>query len=356
MIKILEVVDYLEIDSGITTFLKNYCENDSNISYDFMIVSGDATVIESLKINNSKVYYMPDFKINVFKFNAFLDNFFMKNKYDVVHSHTFQMDKFLFRNAKKYHKVKCISHSHSIKFSDNRMKALISKILSWNLSKYTDVCLACSKEAGLKLFNKTPFKIIYNAIDAKKYYFNEEKRNIIRKELGLENKYVIGYVANFSEGKNQQFLVECMRDLLNKRDNCILLFVGEGRYYKKVMDFVEKKEYKDKIIFMGKKENINELLFAMDTFALPSVHEGFSIAALEAEASGLPVTISKGVPSLVKIINCKSVDIVDREKWVYSILNNRIEQDNRQAANKYIEDSSFDIEVNRKILKKLYME
>ncbi|QLQ15571.1 MAG: glycosyltransferase [Micropruina sp.] len=53
------------------------------------------------------------------------------------------------------------------------------------------------------------------------------------------------------------------------------------------------------MVFTGPRDDVPDLLAAMDCFAFPSVFEGFGLAVLEAEANGLPCVVSEAVPAEV---------------------------------------------------------
>ena len=72
---------------------------------------------------------------------------------------------------------------------------------------------------------------------------------------------------------------------------------------KKLFDFVEKNDLKEKVFFMGLKENVISELVKHDIFAFPSKYEGLSMALIEAMSSGLPAIgykTSPGVNELIK--------------------------------------------------------
>lgn len=67
---------------------------------------------------------------------------------------------------------------------------------------------------------------------------------------------------------------------------------------------------------------MNRILQAMDVFLFPSLYEGLGIAALEAQASGLPCIISDGVPSECKVTDlAESLDLnLPIDKWANAVL------------------------------------
>ncbi len=69
-----------------------------------------------------------------------------------------------------------------------------------------------------------------------------------------------------------------------------------GRKIDKIHVLVNSLKLTNKVIFTGVRDNINELLQAMDYFVFPSRYEGLGIAVIEAQATGLPCLVSNKVP------------------------------------------------------------
>ena len=69
---------------------------------------------------------------------------------------------------------------------------------------------------------------------------------------------------------------------------------------------VQKFGLKEKVVFLGVRNNVSDLLQAMDVFIFPSLFEGLSVASVEAQASGLPILISDKIP-----LECKKTDLVE---------------------------------------------
>lgn len=65
---------------------------------------------------------------------------------------------------------------------------------------------ACSQKAGEFMFANKKFTVLKNAIIVNNFIYNENERNRLRKELGIEGKIVIGHAGRFCEQKNHKFL------------------------------------------------------------------------------------------------------------------------------------------------------
>lgn len=155
---------------------------------------------------------------------------------------------------------------------------------------------ACSKLAGEWMFGKQPFRIVRNAIDTSRFIFNPAIRKQMRKELGIENKFVIGTVARFSPQKNHEFLIDIFKEVASKRKDAILMLVGDAAGFQDRLKMIKQKVHAyhldDKVLFLGMRKDTNKLYQAMDCHVLPSKFEGLSITAIEAQAAGLTCVCS----------------------------------------------------------------
>ena len=76
--------------------------------------------------------------------------------------------------------------------------------------------------------------------------------------------------------------------------------VGDGPEKKKAKDYLRKNSLKNRVIFVGKTNEVDKILCSSDLFLLPSEKESFGLAALEAMALKVPVVSSNigGLPEL----------------------------------------------------------
>ena len=155
------------------------------------------------------------------------------------------------------------------------------------------VCFwACSYAAASFFYSDSviegeKYKEIVNAIDCDKFAFNKEARDRIRKELNLEDKFVLGNVGRLHSQKNQSFLIDVFKEVLKKRKDAVLLIVGQGPEEKMLKGKVKELKLTKSVKFLGVRVDIPALFSAMDVFVFPSNYEGLGIVLIEAQASGL---------------------------------------------------------------------
>ncbi|NTU89281.1 MAG: glycosyltransferase family 1 protein, partial [Actinobacteria bacterium] len=83
----------------------------------------------------------------------------------------------------------------------------------------------------------------------------------------------------------------------------ILVIVGEGEERKKIERLIAKRKLEDKVLLLGKRDDIPELLSAFDAFVMPSIFEGLGTAGIEAQAADLRCFFSTGVPLEAKVLD-----------------------------------------------------
>ncbi len=167
---------------------------------------------------------------------------------------------------------------------------------------------ACSKIAGLWLFpekivESNRFHIIHNAIDVEKFLYNSQSRTEIRKILGLDDCFVVGHVSNFCYPKNSLFLFSVFAQLAQQNPQARLLLVGTGPHLAEIQEAAAAQGLQDKVLFLGHRCDVPQLLQAMDVFLFPSLFEGLGMALIEAQAAGLPCVTSTAVPREVAVTN-----------------------------------------------------
>jgi L-malate glycosyltransferase len=112
----------------------------------------------------------------------------------------------------------------------------------------------------------------------------------LRRSFGIkQQERVIGIVANLRPEKNHRLLLSAFSQMTKERDGIRLLIVGADCMEGEVQRFAGQTGVGDKILFLGRRDDIRDLLSIIDVFCLPSIHEGLPLTILEAMAAGVPV-------------------------------------------------------------------
>lgn len=208
-------------------------------------------------------------------------------------------------------------------------------------------------QAGTDFYGKGSYIKINNGIDLKKYKFDKDVRQKTRRELKLEENYVLINVGSLSDIKNQAFLIHLMPDLLKKNPDIRLLLVGEGPLKSDLENLCKGLKVSDQVIFLGNSDRVNELLMAADVFLFPSKREGLGISAIEAQASGLISLLSTNVPRDTAISERARFIDLNRDKWTHEILNNK--GSIRKNVIEEIRRKGYDIETSVSELSRIYV-
>jgi glycosyltransferase involved in cell wall biosynthesis len=184
----------------------------------------------------------------------------------------------------------------------NRKRRLICRCLG----RFTDLSLTVSQgvrdylieEIGL---DPARVRVVPNGVDLARIDAARPGPEV-RRYLGLpEDLPVIGLVGRLDHwGKGHKELFTAMAQL-QERWPCRALIVGGGRRLEEIKQAAAEAGLAGKVLFLGSRPDVPDLLRAMDIFVLPSYSEGVSLALLEAMAAGLPViaTAVGGTPEAV---------------------------------------------------------
>ncbi|WP_448668171.1 glycosyltransferase [Aerococcus viridans] len=369
-VKILYVKNGNFVKGGVETFIKNHYEfiDKSKFQIDFLIhtdsPSQNMEEIEYFKQNGSNIFFVPTRNKSIRKHILAVDSI-LKRGYNIIHTHTGPSAGLTLKQAKKNKIPIRIAHSHGTKpmGSSNYIEKLNWTILEgmkFMVRRYATDYFACSTDAGKYLFgkkNKEKVVLIKNAVDLSKFYFSDSLRQETRAKLNIsENDFVIGQIGRFDENKNQTFSLDLLKKLNNS--NFVLLFVGDGKLLPKVKKEVENLGLKDNVIFIKKSSVINKILSGIDLLILPSKHEGLPLVTIEAQASNLPIIVSKNVSSEIKLNNnIYFTDLTQPHEWVKKIM---IIYKNKSTDRKLrptkLQENGYNIEDSGNRLNNLYLK
>lgn len=357
-IRILHIVTYMGM-GGLESMIMNYYRHiDRNkIQFDFLVHRDfKAYYDEEIYNMGGKIYCIP--KLNPFshKYISSLSSFFDEHKeYKIVHSHIDCMSGVPLKIAKKKGIPVRIAHAHSSNQTKD-WKYILKHYFKKNIPYYANVLCACSNSAGNWMFSDKSFFILNNAIDAKNYIYNYEKRKKTRQLLKIpEDAIVIGHVGRFSKPKNHKFIIQVFSEIIKDESESYLLLIGDGDLKNDIEKQVNILGISDRVIFTGIRTDVENLLQAMDVFLFPSLYEGLPVSLIEAQASGLPCVISDNVP-----LECKQTSLVKQislsaniKEWSNETINS-IHMNDRINTFDKIKKNHFDIYENAKWLEDFY--
>lgn len=277
-------------------------------------------------------------------------NLLRQRQYDVVHLNLYQgLSLYYGRIARQEGVPVRIAHSHNenLRKSPGRwLKLLLHRLGRRCFTGDATALWACSKAAASFLFgSQRDFTFIPNGIDTQRFRFNEDIRQTLRREMGLENCLVLGHVGRLCAQKNQQFLLEVLAKLLPIHPDSRLLLVGEGEDRALLERRVKELGIGNRVIFYGRSQQVERLLWVMDVFLLPSLFEGLPVAGVEAQAAGLPVLCAENLSKEVKLTgNLRFLPLeTGAEAWSREVLtmNAQNREDNAEIVRKAGFESRF---------------
>ena len=356
--RILEITSDLD-GGGVDRLLYDYCSRMRNdIQFDFVVTSKTEGILEKpLKELGCNIYRISQIREGLKKHNNQLKKILIDNHYDVIHDHSGYKAWCNLRVAKKCGVTARIAHSHQA-FMAETTKQKIMRRLSTPITKmYSTELFACGNDAakwmwGEKAFNNGKVYIMKNAIQAERFNFSPEKRERIRCEYNIANKFVIGNVARFSYQKNHEFLINIFAQVKKIRTDAVLMLIGRGELEDTVKAQVEALGLRDSVIFMGVRNDVPDLVNAMDVFALPSRFEGLPVTLVEIQANGLPAVISENVTKEMTISqDFTFIPLIQPvSDWAKAIA-----EKHRNESNNLIRNTIYDLNVATNELRSKYL-
>lgn len=363
-IRILQVIGKMDRAGAETMIMNLYRTIDrSKIQFDFMVHSSEkGDYDEEILALGGIIYHVPYFNgANYFEYTQKWKEFFRSHsEHKIVHGHIGSSAAIYLKIAKKFGKY-TIAHSHALNstiFSE-RIKY---GIISYPTRYIADYFLACSLLAGKDRFGEKVikgdyFSVLKNAIQSDKFSYSEEIKQRKLQELGLEGKFVIGHIGRLSLQKNHNFLIDIFKEVSQRESNAVLILIGVGPLENELKKKVLNLHLQEKVIFLGLRDDISELLQAMDVFVFPSLWEGLGVAVVEAQATGIPCVISDVIPEEVDI-NANLVQMLSLDKpasaWADKI--SEVKISNRHSKQLEVVESGYDIMSTANWLQDFYLK
>ena len=343
---------------GIETWLMNILRNidRAKVQFDFIVhTEKKGYYDDEIELLGGKIIRIPKFKLfNLSDYKRVWDSILKEGKYKIVHTHVRSTASIYLKIAKKYG-ITTISHAHNTSNGSFPI-SFIKMIFQLNISKYSDIRLACSKEAGVWLFKSHTFKIIKNGIDLSQYVASEETRMEYRKKYNIDNNnIVIGHIGRFTYQKNHNFLLDIFYALYKKNNAFKLVLVGDGDLKSNVKSKIQKLNIADSVIFAGVRSDIPQLLQMFDIFLFPSHYEGLPVALIEAQAAGLQSFVSDVISREIMITKLvHPVSLKENAKYWADFIIQNIKSYREKDASKAVDDAGFDVKAVAKEFEKLY--
>lgn len=326
-IRILCVFSTLDRGGAETMCMNYYRQMDRDkVQFDFVKhTSAKGAFEDEIESMGGRIYTAPRLRgRNILQYGHWWKQHLTEHpEHLIVHGHYFTVSSFYFKIAHRMGRI-TVGHSHTSEQKNRRMNAklLLLKYLLTKTEKESDYCLACSESAGQYLFPNKGYTVIPNAIDVEKYRFDSTVRTDIRNQLGIpEEEKVVCVVGSITAVKNPQGTLTIFDKLHEKIPDARLVWAGNGILKQEIEKRISELGLNDEVFLLGVRDDVNRILQGADVYIMPSFVEGLSVAAIEAQAAGLPCVMSDGITQEADLTgNCVFLPIENTEAWVQEII------------------------------------
>ena len=347
------VVGYSENKGGVENYIDILTRNISCDKFD-IVLSMPTMIIDGVK------WTRPKNRHNYIKYYCFWRRFFKSNIFDAVYFNTCDIVGIdVLKFAKKAGVPIRIIHSHNSENSRklNCVHKFLEKYNKKNLDKYATHFLACSKNSGEWMFGKhRVYKIINNAIETAKFEYNTANRLKIRKELHIDNEYVIGMVGRLEIEKNHLYALRVFEKIQEQKKQSYLIIVGDGTLRTEIENKINNSGISGSIKMLGRREDVYKIMSAFDCFLMPSTFEGFPFVLVEAQAAGLPCVVSDTISKEVDIsgnVHFVSLDS-SPDEWAQQIIEYATSEKRIENA-QVLREKGYDIKDNIKYIESILL-
>ncbi len=260
--------------------------------------------IDGIHVIGTKGLNLPGLRGLMFKMNAkkALEDLLEKEDIDIIHGHYLFPAGAVAVEIGKEHGIKTYVTAHGSDMFELYKKQPFMRSTIKKVLRDADGVFAVSNALRHEIIatgvtgiaNKT--KLSWNSVDINK--FSSKTNDSFKKENKLEDKPIVLFVGNLIKRKNVDSLLEAKKVSQN---DYYLVIVGDGPQFKKLNKKVEEENIHD-VIFMGSRNDVENIIPCCDVLILPSFSESFGLVLIEALACGKPV-IGSDVGGITEIIN-----------------------------------------------------
>jgi len=310
-VKVLQVAG---LDHVFTAFLKALIVAMQAEGWQVDAAAGSTENGKFLRSRNIRFFELPYGRArNIFtNFRRFrqLVKLIRRERYDIVHTHN-PLASLIARAAARFCRVPIIIYTvHGFSFHENasRLRYQLGLTAERLAGRWTQLTFSQSREDYDLIVRKriAPSKRVIwigNGVNPAFFdpsRFSAEERQRIRASLGIPgNARVVGMLTRLSREKGIREFIEAGASVLSRMPDTWFCIVGgrrSGAYWHMTFDEVrsiaEKHGLASRLVLPGYREDVPEMLAAMDVFCLPSYHEGLPRSIIEAMAMELPVVAS----------------------------------------------------------------
>src|SRR5712692_9791037 len=256
-----------------------------------------------------RTYLIPEAELNPLSIMRELSDYFRRNQIDVLHTHKYK-DNILaglasIRRGVPY-RVRTVDGAPEPfaglrAFKMNVYRVLDGVVNRWAVDRLLPVSFAL-RELLVERFGTDKVTCIQNAVDVDRIPLTTDLANL-RKELGLDqHDFVIGTMGRLYPVKGLEVFLRAARIIKDHGRSAKFIIAGDGPLRGQLQALAEQCGLAHEVMFLGHRNDGNNILGLMDLFVLPSLSEGIPLVLLEALAMARPVvaTAVGGIPEVVE--------------------------------------------------------
>ena len=348
---------------GIAAVVYNYMRfiDQDKFHFDFALTGGSLGMLGNKMIDaGAKCYYLPRIHDGIKDFLSQLSKLLRREHFDAIHVHV-NSNSWIALSVAKDEGIKIrIAHAHYAGKPESARNWIIMKLGHILNQRYATHLVGCGQLAGETVFGKSFTRskkhlVLPNAIDAGKFRYNQDVREEVRRELGIEQKYVIGLIGRLSAQKNQAFIMPVISKLHQLIPDMVFMLVGTGEDESILKDYCREHFMESYVIFTGVRQDVYRIYQGVDVCLLPSLYEGFPVVGVEAIASGCPLLLSDCITHELSFGTYVKYLPLEEDAWL-NALKSKPMNNNRDKGICEIKEHGFDIVDSSKILEHIYLD
>lgn len=364
MIRIAIIAGVLHSGGKRNLIMEYYRHIDrSQVQFDF-ICDSDSNGIpqEEIESLGGRIYKVAPYK-QLFVHLKETYKILKDNKYSVMHAWDNTLNVFPMLVGKLAGVKVRISESIS-KGDKNEKKTFIKYALRPFSHCFATHFMANSADCGIWQFGKSTYdkgdiSIFKTVINTKANAFNPKLRDETRRKMQWKEKVVYGFIGRYVPQKNPLFLIDIFNEISKSQEQALLVMIGFGELEENMTQRIEKYGLTDKVLNLGRRDDIQQFYNAFDAFLLPSLYEGMPVVGIEAQCAGLPIFFSTNITEETTACSMAHyISLEDSPKvWADKIINAVTENMKcRKSFDAEVLNAGFDSQNEAIRLQKLYAD
>lgn len=337
---------------GVDKYIMGYYETLKNcVHFDFLTNKKDFTLESKLAKEGVKLIEVSSLK-HPFRQKNEIISILREGQYDAFYLNTSTALSYISMKAAYECNIPlriCHSHASGID-SGSFFNRILLKVIhiygKGRMVKYANRYQACSPVAAKWMYTedivlKNQYVFVHNAFPVEEYVFSSKKRSEVRRNLNLESKTVVGFIGSLCYPKNIPFALDIFSEVKKKISDAVFMVVGDGPLLEFAKEKAAELSVADSVMFLGWRNDVKDLIQAMDLLLAPSIFEGLSFVSLEAQAAGLRCFFSTNITEATAVTPyCTFLDLhVPPQEWAATMIKNMNYQ--RENTYRYFEEEGY---------------